>query len=112
MKLWEVEPHMELLSDRASDEAYLAARPGWKYVLYFTKGGSVGLDLSEHPGSFRLRWINIDAGERWRPTVIEGGQVVEVDAGERRRLTMIEGGQVVELNAPAVGPWVAAIVRP
>ncbi|RMF42966.1 MAG: hypothetical protein D6753_06300, partial [Planctomycetota bacterium] len=35
IKMWEVEPHMGLLTDRAANEAYLAARPGEKYALYF-----------------------------------------------------------------------------
>ena len=33
-------PANELLSDRAENEAYLAARPGQAYALYFTDGGS------------------------------------------------------------------------
>ena len=46
IKFWDVTPHLELLSDRESDEAYLAARPGESYALYFTDGGSVTLDLT------------------------------------------------------------------
>ena len=59
---WEITPHQELLKDRENDEAYLAARPGEQYVLYFTDGGSVGLDLTRHTGRFRITWINIAAG--------------------------------------------------
>ncbi len=47
IKLWDVEPANELLSDRAENEAYLAAQPGVAYALYFTNGGAVGLDLTK-----------------------------------------------------------------
>ena len=53
IKLWEVEPANHLLSDRADNEAYLAAQPGQAYALYFTDGGSVGLDLQERAGPLR-----------------------------------------------------------
>ncbi|NQV35865.1 MAG: hypothetical protein HQ515_24450, partial [Phycisphaeraceae bacterium] len=36
IKLWEVTPQMNLLSNRSDNEAYLAAKPGEIYVLYFT----------------------------------------------------------------------------
>ena len=35
-----------LLSDRAANEAYLSRVPGRQYALYFTDGGSVGLDFN------------------------------------------------------------------
>ncbi len=92
IKLWEVEPANHLLSDRAENEAYLAARPGTAYALYFTDGGSVGLNLEDAPGRFEARWIDIGTGE-W---------------GKRETL---DGGRVVTLSAPAKGHWVAAILR-
>ena len=92
VKFWDVEPRMDLLSDCEADEAYLSARPGEQYVLYFTEGGSVGLNLKEHRGKFQLRWINIRTGD-W------GGR------------TTVTGGRVVPINAPDKTPWVATIVR-
>ncbi len=44
IKPWEVQPANALLSDRADNEAYLAACPGQAYALYFADGGSVGLN--------------------------------------------------------------------
>lgn len=38
IKFWEVEPKMQLLSDREPNEAYLAAETGEKYILYFPYG--------------------------------------------------------------------------
>ena len=93
IKLWDVEPANELLSEPTKNEAYLAARPGVAYALYFTNGGSVGLDLGKAAGPFDVRWIDIGTGD-WA-----------------RRET-IQGGSVVTLKAPAKGHWVAAIVRP
>jgi hypothetical protein len=57
IKFWEIKPHMELLSDREPNEAYLAAAPGERYAVYFTNGGSVRLDLSNAPGHFNITWI-------------------------------------------------------
>ena len=92
VKMWEVNPSNHLLSSRASNEAYLAAKPGEKYALYFTNGGSVGLNLSAHPGSYILRWINPQTGN-W---------------GTERT---ISGGGTVNITAPSSGHWVAAIVK-
>lgn len=82
VKFWDVEPRLELLTSRQSDEAYLAADPGKAYILYFTKngGGSVGLKLGRYPDAkFELRWINISTGE-WGPsTTISGGNTVNID---------------------------------
>ncbi len=92
VKLWEVEPASTLLSDRADNEAYLAAHPGRYHILYFTDGGAVGLDLENAPADYELHWIDIDTGE-W---------------GNRETL---RGGNVVSINAPGRGQWVAAVVK-
>ncbi|MBP7052854.1 MAG: DUF1593 domain-containing protein [Phycisphaerae bacterium] len=92
VKPWEVEPANHLLSDRAENEAYAAARPGAAYALYFTDGGSVGLDLRDAPGRFDVRWIDIATGQ-WA------------------KRENVEGGAVVTLQAPRQGHWAAAIVR-
>lgn len=79
---------MELLSDRAPNEAYLPAKPGACYALYFTNGGSVSLDLTEAPGTFGITWISVAMGVvvtnsqaatyDTRPKVVEGGRVVTI----------------------------------
>jgi hypothetical protein len=92
IKLWDVEPANQLLSDRAENEAYLAARPGVAYALYFTNGGSVGLDFKDASGRFDVRWIDIATGA-W---------------GKRETLN---GGSVATVTAPAQGHWAAAIVK-
>lgn len=92
VKLWDLQPANHLLSDRAPNEAYLAARPGFAYAIYFTDGGAVGLDLKDTADRFDLRWINIATGE-W---------------GNRESL---DGGSVVTVNAPAKGHWVAVFLK-
>ncbi|MFH1716590.1 MAG: DUF6298 domain-containing protein [Planctomycetota bacterium] len=92
IRFWDIEPRMDLLSERETDEAYLSARPGEQYVLYFTEGGSVGLNLKGHGGSFQLQWIDIRTGD-WADKMA------------------IAGDGVATIDAPDKGPWVAAIVR-
>ncbi len=82
----------ELLSDRAENEAYLAAAPGRAYALYFPAGGQVGLDMTGAAGEFTAHWIDISTGE-WGP---------------KTRLT---GGARVQIAPPGAGNWAAAIVK-
>lgn len=92
IKLWDVEPANALLADRSDNEAFLAARPGRAYALYFTHGGSVRLDLRKRPGKYDLRWIDITTGQ-W--------------AGQ----ASLTGGRWVRIDAPGKAGWVAAIVK-
>ena len=93
IQFWDTEPHMELLSNRESDEAYLSANPGEAYLLYFTDGGEVTLELSQASGTFELQWINVAAGDWY-------GEAID-----------LSGGAPQTLNAPGSGGWVATIVR-
>jgi hypothetical protein len=90
IKFWELEPANHLLSDREPDEAYLAAKPGTAYVLFFTDGGTVSVDLRDSPGTLDVRWINPATG----------------DWGPKATLT---GGTVAAITAPTTARWVAAI---
>lgn len=102
IKFWDITPHMELLSDRESNEAYLAAKPDEKYAVYFTDGGSVRLNLSDAPGTFNFTWISVSMGITTRTS--EKG-------GYRLTKKTIQGGGMVTLTAPYKGGWVAAIVK-
>ncbi len=102
IKFWDVEPQMGLLSDRESNEAYLAAKPGESYALYFTDGGSVGLDLSATTGSFDVTWISVSMGITTRSSAAGGYRLMQ---------KTLQGGGVVTLSAPYKGGWVAAIVK-
>lgn len=92
MSFWELEPHMELLSDRLPDSAYCAARPGERYAVYFPYGRSVRIDLSACPSPMRLRWISVGTGD-W---VFEPEELAPA---------------VVDLKTRAAGGWIAAITR-
>lgn len=88
VKMWELVPRQDLLTDRARDEAYLAANPGESYVLYFSAGrgdGSVGLQLSDYPYPFELRWLATLDGE-WNgsPVKLDGGKTVTISAPSLR----------------------------
>ncbi len=76
VKFWQVAPRMDLLSNRQEDEAYLAAEPRRKYVLFFTDGGSVGLNLKGTRDRFQLRWIDVRTGNWADKKTITGGKVV------------------------------------
>lgn len=89
--LWTVEPALDLLGERAEDEAYLAARPGQAYALFAPRAADVTLDLSAGTGEFTVHWISVDTGE-WGP-----------------RAT-VQGGGVVRIATPGEGMWAAAIV--
>jgi len=102
IKFWDITPQMGLLSDRESNEAYVAAKLGQYYALYFTNGGSVGLDLSDATGSFDVTWISVSMGEPTQTSAAGGYSLME---------KTIEGGGVVTISAPYKGGWVAAIVK-
>lgn len=92
---WETLPRQDILTNRASDEAYLRAKAGEVYGLYFVDTGSVGLKLGGVSGTFRLRWIDID----------KGGYT-----GAEQTLT---AGSTVAITTPGstTGGWAAVITK-
>jgi len=102
VNFWDIAPQMDLLSDRESNEAYLAAKPGQCYVLYFTDGGSVRLDLSGTKGSFNVTWISVSMGVCTRTSAAGGYRLMK---------DTVQGGNILTVSAPYKGGWVAAIVK-
>ncbi len=88
--LWHLEPDLRLLRQREADEAYLTCRPGKAYVVYFTDGGEVELDLRDCRRELRLRWISVKTGE--------------VKQGKN-----VPGGRWLPLRAPAAGGHLAVL---
>ncbi len=88
--LWSVQAANELLSDRADNEAYVAADKGQAYAVYFPAGGEVGLDVSDAEGPLTAQWINIETGE----------------LGPEQELP---GGGRITISAPSDQNWVVAI---
>ncbi len=87
---WELVPDNSLLSDRQSNEAYLACNPGEVYVVFFPESGEVGLDLTGYSSDFNLRWLNIREGE-WMDEL------------------NVEGGDILNLKTPESQEWVAVL---
>ena len=83
IKLWENKPRMDLLSDREPDEAYLSAKEGEKYVIYFTDGGTVKLDLRQYDKSFIMKWISVNSGEWCSESTFKGGNYQEITAPDK-----------------------------
>lgn len=92
VKLWNLQPANHLLSQREPNEAYLTAKPGAAYIVYFTDGGAVELDIKEETGDFQGTWINIS------------------DGGEAGKF-LLNGGAPAPIRAPETGGWLA-IIRP
>ncbi len=94
IKLWNIEPQMQLLTERLPNEAYVSGEPGKQYVVYFPYGGSIGLDLSRFPEEFQLQWISITEGN-WLTKSLE----------------IILGGKIITVTAPFKGGWAAVITK-
>ena len=80
VKFWELKPGNDLLSDREENEAYLTSNPGNYYIIFFTDGGEIGLDLNDFSADFNLKWINVCSGESQSDSVIKGGKTVNLKA--------------------------------
>jgi len=83
-------PRPDLLANRRPNEAYCAAKPGRSYVVYFTDGGAVDLDLTGVDVTLSVRWLDADRAA-W------------TDSGS------VEGGGHRSLSAPGDGNWLAVV---
>ena len=63
VRFWELNPANELLSNREDNEAYLVSKPGEVYVVFFSDGGEVSLNLTNVDSEFKLKWMDIRKGE-------------------------------------------------
>tara|TARA_R110002050_G_scaffold100_3_gene814 strand:+ start:115 stop:1653 length:1539 start_codon:yes stop_codon:yes gene_type:complete len=73
VKLWDLKPMMENLSDREENEAFLTGKSGESYLLYFPEGGEVKLDLSSYPQQFELNWISLEEANWGKSILLDGG---------------------------------------
>ena len=90
-KFWDLEPGNDLLSNREENEAYLASKPGKSYVLFFTDGGEVGLDLTKFEKEFNVKWFDIRKGKLISESKITGGKIVNLKVpGELEWLALIK----------------------
>jgi hypothetical protein len=82
VKLWDIKPQMELLSDRDPNEAYLSGN-GETFVIYYPRGGSVSVDLTGQKQKLNGRWINVATGEWAGNFDINGESRVELATPDR-----------------------------
>lgn len=98
IKPWQCRPNLDLLRDREENEAYMLVNPGVAYGILFTGyfgDGSVMLNLSKYPGSYRLGWINLETGQ--------------YDRGDQLR-----AGKTIAIKVPSKGSkhgWLATLVK-
>ena len=69
-----------MLSEREENEAFLTSKPGDIYIIFFTDGGEVALDLNGVNSSFSLKWLNIRKGEYVSEDNVQGGKVIRITA--------------------------------
>ncbi|HZH73577.1 MAG TPA: hypothetical protein VFD91_13850 [Mariniphaga sp.] len=67
VKFWDVNPRMDLIHVEDENVAYLSAKKGESYVIYFTTTGKAKIDLSRYSHSFSLNRINLKDAE-WKQT--------------------------------------------
>ena len=84
MKMWDVEPRMDLLTDIEENVAYLSANEGKFYLVFFPNGGKVNLDLSNYHAQFNVRWITVEDAEWGEMTVIKGGNLVVLESNDEK----------------------------
>jgi hypothetical protein len=89
--VFRVQPRNDLLSEREGNEAYCAAIPGREYALYFPKGGSVLLNMSDAEGEWVIKWLDILNCE-WKAE------------------ETVQGGDPVAITAPGAGQWAAVLL--
>lgn len=85
-------PAMDLLDQRDENEAYARGTTGEEYVVYFTRGGEVSLDLRSLDNQAEIRWLHVLRAE-WA----DG--------------SAIQGGKTVRLSSPGEGHWIAFIQK-
>ena len=94
VKFWDLVPRNDLLAPatRLPGEAFVGAKEGEAYVVYFPEGGSVGLDLGAAGGQqFDLEWID-------HATAMAGS------------VSTVPGGGTATITAPTpTGAWIAIL---
>jgi hypothetical protein len=95
LDIFAIQPANELLLNRRSDAAYLAAKPGESYLLFLPFGGEARIRLKDADAGtgYLARWLSPD-DTRW--------------SGEPVELT----GTSARVRAPDDGRWLLIVTRP
>ncbi|MGQ9621598.1 MAG: hypothetical protein ACUVTX_11565, partial [Bacteroidales bacterium] len=78
VKFRDMIPRMDLIGNKGENKAYITAKEGESYVIYFTKPGMVTLDLTSVKGPFSIEWISVEKAEWDKKGVISSGKTVEI----------------------------------
>jgi len=78
IKFWDIVPRMDLLGNAGDNKAFISAKDGESYVIYFTGPGMVTLDLSVWKVPFSINWIPVDKADWDMSGTITGGDHVEI----------------------------------
>jgi hypothetical protein len=78
MKFWDLVPRMDLLTGNEDGEAYIAAREGVSYLVYFPGMNQVKLDLRNYHRTYRVIWIDVASGYWRNSKEIKGGKVISL----------------------------------
>jgi hypothetical protein len=68
VNLAEMTSHNDLASTK-----FCLANPGFEYLVYLPKGGTVTVDLSRVRGEFAVEWQNATTGKRSKAGTVSGG---------------------------------------
>lgn len=71
-------PAMNLLYQSRQNKAFMAAKAGRCYVIYFSDGGEVKLDLQQHRYYYMLHFINTKTGKWGDKIKIMGGKKTKI----------------------------------
>ena len=92
VRFWMLAPANELLTDRGDNEAFLAAKPGHAYVVYFPRGGGIGIRAEDGKARYALRWYRVADGieSPQEEVTLPAALATPDDAGSVAVLTRIE----------------------
>ncbi|MBN2667101.1 MAG: hypothetical protein JXR67_11360 [Bacteroidales bacterium] len=78
VRFWDIVPAMDLLKNNEDYKAFISAKEGESYVIYFTGPATGVLDLSAWNASFNINWIPVNKADWDMQGTIKGGGQVEI----------------------------------
>ena len=76
IKFWDLKPSVEILEERADNEAYAARNGDEHYLIYYPLDGSVIVNLAFTSDQYLFTWIDIRSGQDRKFEMSENSQKV------------------------------------